>query len=154
MSAAVVVEPRAVRFNPQTIVEAQFSLPYVVACALATGEVGLSAFSMDRLGDPLVRGLMERLEVTVREVEGGRTAGMVAPARVEIQLRDGTRLAGDGSPATCRADLAAGQAEGKFAGCMRVGGRAGGIEPTLALVRRLEDEPDAVSKLVRLLAEG
>ena len=153
MCAAVVVEPRDVRFNPRTIVDAQFSLPYVVACALATGQVDLGSFSAERLRDSTVRRLMARLEVAVREAERGAPEGMIAPARVEVVLATGARLAMDGSATTCRADLAAGGADRKFASCMTAGGRAGRIGEALALLRGIEDEPDAISRLVALLAD-
>lgn len=151
MCAAVVAEPHDARFSPRTVVEAQFSLPYVVACALAAGDVGLPAFSPDRLRDPAVRRLMERVDVAVSDAGDG---GMVAPARVEVGLTNGARWAMEGSPEICRAELAAGEAERKFASCMAYGGRAAATEAVLGLVRGLEDEADAASKLVRFLAGG
>src|SRR5690606_8676426 len=39
----------AVRQRPGTVVEAQFSLPYTVACALTDGRVGLDHFSPGRV---------------------------------------------------------------------------------------------------------
>jgi 2-methylcitrate dehydratase PrpD len=50
-------------FSPNTAFEAKFSLPYVVAHALVHGSVRLDAFGPDRLRDPQVRQLMQRLEL-------------------------------------------------------------------------------------------
>ncbi|GAB3031595.1 MmgE/PrpD family protein [Natronobiforma cellulositropha] len=47
--------------NPQTGLEAKFSLPYTVAHALADGDVGLSAFDDERVGDPALETLRERV---------------------------------------------------------------------------------------------
>jgi 2-methylcitrate dehydratase PrpD len=51
--------------NPQTAAEARFSLPYVVAHAWVHGSVRLAAFGPDRLQDPQVRELMQRIELSV-----------------------------------------------------------------------------------------
>jgi len=50
-------------FQPETAFEAKFSLPYVVAHALVHGSVRLDAFGEDRLRDPRVRALMQRLDL-------------------------------------------------------------------------------------------
>jgi 2-methylcitrate dehydratase PrpD len=50
---------------PRTAFEAQFSLPYCVAVALATGSARLEAFADDRLRDPRIRALMARTELRV-----------------------------------------------------------------------------------------
>jgi len=55
-----------------TVFEAQFSLPYCVGVALATGSARLEAFTSDRLHDPVVRALMARTEN--RPLPSGRLA--------------------------------------------------------------------------------
>jgi 2-methylcitrate dehydratase PrpD len=52
-------------WEARTPVQARFSLPYVVATALVYGSVRLSAFSQERLHDPAVVDLMNRVELDV-----------------------------------------------------------------------------------------
>ncbi|MBI2527524.1 MAG: MmgE/PrpD family protein [Candidatus Rokubacteria bacterium] len=151
-TAAIVVEPRAVRFAPATVPVAQFSLPYAVAAALATGEVGLAAFSAEGLRDPVTRGLIGRMQVDVDEALGTRAAGMIAPARVEVALASGVRVGVEATPETCREDLAGGGAERKFRSCMAAGGRGSVTERALGVLAHLEDRADAVSSLVSIMA--
>lgn len=53
------------RTNPSTLMQAQFSMPYVVAAALVHGTVDLRTFEPDHLNDDAVRALAERVEVYV-----------------------------------------------------------------------------------------
>jgi 2-methylcitrate dehydratase PrpD len=52
-------EPAAKRANPQNIVDGQFSGPFVLSCALATGAMGWDSY--DELGNPVVRGLLGKV---------------------------------------------------------------------------------------------
>ncbi|CAH1654160.1 MmgE/PrpD family protein [Chelatococcus asaccharovorans] len=56
-----VCTPVAVRKRPATIVQAQFSLPYTVACALHKGAVGLRAFTEEGLRDEDVLAIASRV---------------------------------------------------------------------------------------------
>lgn len=74
--------------DPATENEARFSLRFVVATALVHGSVRLSAYTPERLADPAVRAMLERVQVAVdpqidRAFPGKRSA------RVEIVTRDG-----------------------------------------------------------------
>lgn len=90
---AIVKEP-----NPSSPYRGQFSIAYCVAAALAEGRVGLEQFSFDRftpsgVSDSRIAPLLSRTTVTVHE---DLTAKYPAawPARVEIELADGTVLCG------------------------------------------------------------
>ena len=48
--------------DPQSAFEAKFSLPYLVSHALLYGAVRLDAFSAERLSDPALRALMQKME--------------------------------------------------------------------------------------------
>ncbi len=50
---------------PITAPEARFSIPFVVATALIHGKVRLAAFGADRLADPQIRALMQRVELSI-----------------------------------------------------------------------------------------
>lgn len=79
-------------FNPTTPFEARFSLPYVVAHGILHGAVRLDAFEAERLADPAIRALMQRITLTA---DAGLTAAFPRQraARVEIEMADGTRHA-------------------------------------------------------------
>ncbi|XJC74354.1 MmgE/PrpD family protein [Delftia tsuruhatensis] len=76
--------------DPVTENEARFSLRFVVATALVHGSVRMSAYTPERLADPAVRAMLERVQVSVdpqidRAFPGKRSA------RLEIVARDGRR---------------------------------------------------------------
>ena len=90
---AIVKEP-----NPSSPYRAQFSIAYCVAVALTEGRAGLDQFSADRFSpdgvrDPAIASLLTRTRVNVAE---DLTAKYPAawPARVAIELADGTILRG------------------------------------------------------------
>jgi 2-methylcitrate dehydratase PrpD len=72
-----------------TPAEAQFSLPYVVAHALARGSVRRDAFAPDRLADPAIRALMARVDLDVDPELDAAFPGRRA-ARVRLEWKDGT----------------------------------------------------------------
>jgi 2-methylcitrate dehydratase PrpD len=51
--------------RPTTTEEAQYSLPFPVACALARGKCGVAEVTGDGLRDPQILNLSERIEMTV-----------------------------------------------------------------------------------------
>ncbi len=51
------------RNDPITGLEGKFSIPYCVANALLRGETGMQAFTDEKVNDPAVRSLMERITV-------------------------------------------------------------------------------------------
>ena len=77
--------------DPQGAPDAKFSIPYLMAHALLRGSVRLDAYDEDRLRDPAIRALLER--VTLRE-DRAMTADFPGKraARVRITLKDGRRL--------------------------------------------------------------
>ncbi|RKF33370.1 MmgE/PrpD family protein [Paraburkholderia fungorum] len=77
--------------QPCSAFEAKFSLAYVVSHAALYGAVRLDAFSADRLADPLLRSLMERVHL---EPDPELTAGFpgMRAARVTVVLDDGQQL--------------------------------------------------------------
>ncbi len=78
-------------FAPATAFEAKFSLPYVVAHALVHGSVRLDAFEPQRLQDPRIRQLMQKLEL---RADAALTAGFpkMRAARVTITTCGGQTL--------------------------------------------------------------
>ena len=78
--------------RPEGDYQAKFSIQYTVAHALVHGSVRLNAFGPDRLGDPELRALMQRIEC-VADAELSRAFPRQRAARVEIELADGRQLA-------------------------------------------------------------
>jgi 2-methylcitrate dehydratase len=54
------------KWDPQTRETADHSLPYLLAVALLDGEVGPAAFTLDRIRDPRLRPLMQRIHIVER----------------------------------------------------------------------------------------
>jgi len=80
----IMAEPREQRLNPRNAIDAQFSLPWVIACVLRDGNLRLSHFD-----DALVRNaeyldIAHKVEIDMQE---GRKAATVA-----FELADGTML--------------------------------------------------------------
>jgi 2-methylcitrate dehydratase PrpD len=78
-------------YRCDTPFEGKFSLPYVVATALVHGSVRLDAYSDARLRDPVVRGLMQRIEIGVDAAIDAQFPRHRA-ALVEIETAEGERL--------------------------------------------------------------
>ncbi|WP_227460600.1 MmgE/PrpD family protein [Cupriavidus pauculus] len=79
-------------FTPATPFEARFSLPYVVAHGILRGAVRLDAFEAQRLADPSIRELMQRITLTA-DAELSAAFPRQRAARVEIEMADGKRHA-------------------------------------------------------------
>jgi 2-methylcitrate dehydratase PrpD len=59
---SIVAEPRARKLRPQTVIDAKFSAYFTTALALKEGQVTLEAFTAERLGDPDLLALADRIE--------------------------------------------------------------------------------------------
>ena len=89
MSWRVVAEPHDVKWNPQTVPECQFSLPYVVAVAAYDQTVFLDSFTPGTMARQDIRELMQRISVT--ENKDIQPFG----ARLTTVLHDGRRFTGE-----------------------------------------------------------
>ena len=85
--------PKDLKWNPQTLVAAKFSLPYGVAVAAAKGDVRIVDFDFENLDDSEVRRLLAATTVEV-DPDIDRTHGEMqnAPAMVYITLADGREV--------------------------------------------------------------
>ena len=82
--------------SPENMLSAKFSIPYAVAAGLVGGETGAPAFYDERVGNPAVRSLAERVVVTPDPDMNMRRYDYPA-ARVAITLEDGRTLEGSAS---------------------------------------------------------
>jgi 2-methylcitrate dehydratase PrpD len=74
--------------HPQTAAEARFSLPYVIAHAWVHGSVRLAAFTPERMQDPQVRALMQRIHLSVDPQLDAAFPGQRS-ARLRVQTLQG-----------------------------------------------------------------
>ncbi len=89
----ILIHPR-----PQNGLEAKFSMEYCAAAALTEGRVGIGTFADDRVRDPRVRALMERVRMVVDPSISGHH-DQHAWSRVTLRLADGQQLTwGPGGP--------------------------------------------------------
>jgi 2-methylcitrate dehydratase PrpD len=77
--------------RPEGDYQAKFSIQYTVAHALVHGSVRLNAFAPERLRDPDVRALMQKIEC-VADAELSKAFPRQRAARVEIELASGRRV--------------------------------------------------------------
>lgn len=151
-----VCTPRPVRIRPQTVVDAQFSIPYCVAVAISAKEVLIPDFSLQRIADPALLALAAKVHPEVDPAIEQSHAGQMSPALVQIRLTDGRCF-------TARRDVPRGSPEdpmdyaelaAKFRRCVAASARppaAPAVEELVALIAALETIPD-VRVIARLLA--
>jgi len=81
--------PAHVRLAPQTIVEAQFSIPYAIASAYIDGGLGIANFSDEGIKRPDVLELTKKVRPYI-DTDMDRDWGrFVTPARIAIEFNDG-----------------------------------------------------------------
>ncbi len=84
----LVAEPREQKYNPQSIVEAQFSMPFGAAVAVLYGAAGIDQFTVEIARSKNVRCMMERV-VLQKDSRVEKNFPEEWPARVAIDLSDG-----------------------------------------------------------------
>jgi 2-methylcitrate dehydratase PrpD len=113
----VMCDPLDSRRAPATLVEAKFSLPYLVAVAAVRRGMRLADFTVEALKDP------EVLELARKVVPVSDSSldwkGKMPPGRVEIVMRDGRRFEriGDGVPGSVEAPMGWDDVVRKFVDC-------------------------------------
>lgn len=90
MAEGLVVQPRAVKWNPQDPVDGRFSLPYAISVAAAKGKVGITDFRKPAFQDPTVRRILAATKVEIDE-EIDRTHGLHqnSPTKIKVKLKGG-----------------------------------------------------------------
>ncbi|WP_244510191.1 MmgE/PrpD family protein [Natronobacterium texcoconense] len=134
--------------DPDTGLEAKFSMPYLIAHAVVHGDVELAAFDDERLEDRTVQSVRERVSLAVDEDRSYDSNG----ARVEITTRDGETYERnrDQPPGTHEDPLSIEQLHEKFRMCAD---RAVGdvdVEGALADLDSLRSVDDVSELLERL----
>lgn len=153
----LVCTTRERKWNPQSVTDAQFSLPYTVASAIVRGRVDLDTFQPAGMCDARARALLARIEVDLdlsAQGEGRGTFPM--PGIVTLRARNG-------KSAHARVDYVKGHPKNpmsfddvaeKFRACAEFG-RPGwnGAQAIVDAVRDLERLGDA-GQIARLCVQG
>ncbi len=145
-------QPRAVKNNPRTIIDAQFSTPYVVAVALANGKVTVDDFTEESIKRP------EILNIT-RKTTGKLVPEMnrhgVGPGGIIITMQDGREYQEEVEHClgSVERPMAYEDVTKKFRECAACALKplpAAKVEKVIKLVSRLETLPDA-TEIIRLV---
>jgi 2-methylcitrate dehydratase PrpD len=86
----LVAEPRAKKYNPESVVDAQFSMPFGVAVAALDGAAGLAQFTVEKTRSSKVRELINKV-VLVKDPRIEATFPQEWPASVAIEVENGQR---------------------------------------------------------------
>lgn len=135
--------PLAKKQNPASIVDAQFSNPWVIAAALVDRKVALDHFTSEAIRRPDLLAVT-RLIQTVEDQSLVRPGGGPGGARLEVRLKDGRTLGrtvayAKGEPGN---PMSTDEFRQKFLDCTRVAGMpAGQAQELLGHIGRLEDLP-------------
>jgi 2-methylcitrate dehydratase PrpD len=140
--------------NPQTSVEAQFSLPFCVAAAFVTGDVFVEELSEAKFMDPAIIGLAERVKP---EIDPQRQNELVVGSTLmEVRLENGRVLSREtqyprGNP---KNPVSLDDCLNKFHKCLAYAARpfpSKSIDQITSHLLNI-DESDDVGKLARLLS--
>jgi 2-methylcitrate dehydratase PrpD len=153
----VVCAPAERKWDPRSVTDAQFSLPFMTAWAAVHGDIGFAPLDPASLADGRVRALMPRIEVALEaESQGAGRGRFPMPGILTLETRDGRGLQAvaefvKGHP---RNPMTFDDVADKFRACAAFGrpGWKGG-EAVIEFVRNLEQHAD-VAELARLLAAG
>ncbi len=120
-----VCTPEDIRHAPRTIVQAQFSIPYTVACALLDGEVALRHFTEEGIRNPDVLALAARIDGRVDAAIDQEWSRNISPAIVTVDTELGRfehRI--DYPKGHPKSRMTAADFDAKLAGCMAASGLA------------------------------
>ena len=145
------LEPRRA---PATLVDAKFSLPYLVAVAAARRDVRLADFTEQAIRDPEILAAARKVEPVVDATLDWKLS--LPPGRVEIVTRDGRTLDGVGTdvPGSVSARMSWDDVTTKFNDCASatiIQLPAATVNNVAAMARSLESLEDA-TQLLRLLS--
>jgi 2-methylcitrate dehydratase PrpD len=89
--ASLIAEPTEMKYCPQSIVDAQFSMPFGAAVALLYRKAGLGEFQLSRIRSEEVNRVMRKVEYRV-DPDLDRTFPRQWCATAEVLLTDGKRF--------------------------------------------------------------
>jgi 2-methylcitrate dehydratase len=78
------------KWNPTTRETADHSIPYIVCAALLDGKIDSDSFAEERIADPYLRALMQKVQV-IHDTELDKLHPQCNPCRLEIALTNGQK---------------------------------------------------------------
>ena len=84
----IVCEPRAKKYAPASVVDAQFSMPFGAAVAIVHGAAGLDQFTLEQVRSPQIREVMGKV-ILVKDARLEESYPREWPARVSLQTLSG-----------------------------------------------------------------
>lgn len=144
--------PAEAKLRPRNPVDAQFSIPWGVAVALARRRVTLEDFTEASVGSNDIRNVLEKLTVTVDT--GLNRTDKIDPTRVELTLRSGTVLSQEVEHplGSIQRPMSFDDCAAKFRDCAKAlpGDNAARLVELVGNLERLAD----VTDITRLLSVG
>lgn len=144
--------PIEAKRRPTNVVEAQFSIPWVVAAAFTDGRVRIAQFTPEALARADIQAMAARV-TAVQDNSLANPAGGPGQATIVVMTKDGRRLeshvaAAKGEPQT---PMTAEEVQHKFYDCLEYGGFSRAYGDRLRTMLKQIDRLDDVSRLSRLL---
>ena len=87
---SLVAEPRDKKQNPQSVVDAQFSMPFGAALAVLRKNAFLDRYAIEEINNPEIKNLMNKVHC-IRDPELNVQFPRMWPAKVEVVTIDGKR---------------------------------------------------------------
>ncbi len=88
-SIKVLTVPEETKADPKTVVDAQFSLPYAIACGMVKGHENIDDYTMEAIRDPEVLALAKKVK-WVLDPEIEKVYPKYYPCTVEVTMKDGS----------------------------------------------------------------
>ena len=82
-------EPIEVKRRPRIAVDAQFSLPYTIACALVKKRASITDFAEEAIRDPTALQIASRIHPFVDQEIEKRAGREISPASIEVRVKTG-----------------------------------------------------------------
>jgi 2-methylcitrate dehydratase PrpD len=136
---------------PETELQAKFSMPYLVACALIDGKVTPDSFTDEAIREPRVLALAAKVQMHGDDRLDSDSSGR-RPSILSVRLRDGrtSERRVDYPKGSAEVRLSRDELEDKFRSCARRVLGEPAVEQALGILNRLESLDD-VGRLSTLL---
>ncbi len=131
------------RWAPLTTETADHSLPYVVSVALVDGGITYDAFNLERLRDPQLATLMNRIAVDDADDLTAQYPD-ASPSRITVRLKDGTKVQNEllFPKGHNQAPMTDAEISGKFRGLFSAYRNAEQADEMIDLIGGLDRSPD------------
>ena len=145
-------QPIAAKRRPASVVEAQFSIPWVVAAALSDSSLSLSHFTPAALEREDIRAMADRIE-TIQDDSLATAGGGVGAARIMLLTTDGRTFSKEvavakGGP---QAPMSTAEIDAKFADCIAYAGLSLQVLKSLRQAISDIEKMDDIARLTGLL---